>query len=126
MYCTTGTIYTNVYVVNKIYMNVSIGDRLLEERRRFNWSQGEMAKAGGVALVTYSNYEKGTRYPDAECLANLYLAGVDVLYVVTGARNSATLSNAETVLLEQFNRAEPRMQQAVVGMLQIYNTAPGC
>lgn len=81
-----------------------------------------MGKLGGVSLNTYHTYEKGTRHPDAECLANLYLAGVDVLYIVTGVRNNATLSNAETVLLEQFNRLDPKMQQATLALVQTYNS----
>lgn len=103
--------------------NANIGGRLLEERRRLNISQTEMSKLGGVALSTYHTYEKGTRFPDAECLAKLYLAGVDVLYIVTGARNNSTLSNAETVLLEQFNRLDPKMQQATLALVQTYNTS---
>lgn len=83
-----------------------------------------MSEVGGVAPVTYGNYERGTRSPDAECLAKLYAAGVDVLYVVTGVRNNSTLSNAETVLLEQFNRVDARMQQVTLTMLQTYNTTP--
>lgn len=100
-----------------------IGARLLEERRRLNISQTEMGKLGGVAMRTYHTYETGARMPDAECLANLYQAGVDVLYVVTGVRNNATLSNAETVLLEQFNRMDWKMQQATLALVQTYNTA---
>lgn len=105
-----------------MHQNVTIGDRLHEERRRMNLTQTEMGKLGGVAYGTYANYEKGTRHPDAECLANLYQAGVDVLYIVTGVRNNATLSNAETVLLEQFNRLDPKMQQAILALVQTYNS----
>lgn len=72
-------------------------------------------------MVTYGNYEKGTRFPDAECLANLYQAGVDVFYVITGSRNNTALTNVETVLLEQFNRLDPKMQRATLSMMQTYN-----
>lgn len=101
---------------------MTIGERLHEERRRLNLTQSEMGKIGSVAYGTYANYEKGIRYPDADCLANLYAAGVDVLYVVTGARNNATLSNAETMLLEGFNRMDERGKAVVQAVVQTYNT----
>lgn len=103
---------------------MSIGERLHEERRRLNLTQTEMGKLGSVAYGTYANYEKGIRYPDADCLANLYAAGVDVLYVVTGARNNSTLSNAETLLLEMFNRVDGRARHAFLTMLREYDSYP--
>lgn len=83
-----------------------------------------MGRLGGVALNTYYSYEKGTRTPDAACLAKLYLAGVDVLYIVTGTRNNSELDNAETAMLELFRKAEPKMKKALLTMLQTYNTEP--
>lgn len=98
-----------------------IGERLFEERRRLNLSQTEMGKLGGVSLNTYHMYEKGTRYPDAECLANLYSAGVDALFVVTGVRNSSVMSNEESVLLAEFNKLDPKGRTAWLSMMQVYN-----
>lgn len=102
---------------------LGIGDRLLEERRRLNLNQTDMGKLCGVTINTYANYEKGTRYPDAECLANLYAAGVDVLYIVTGTRNNSVLNNAETLLLEGFNRMDERGKAVVQAVVQTYNKA---
>lgn len=104
------------------YENVGIGGRLLEERRRLNLNQTDMGKLGGVALNTYYSYEKGTRMPDAGCLANLYAAGVDVLYIITGTRNNSALNNAETLLLEGFNRMDERGKAVVQAVVQTYNT----
>lgn len=101
---------------------VSIGDRLLEERRRLDLNQTEMGKLGGVAYGTYANYELNKRFPDAECLAKLYAAGVDVLYVISGVRNVATLSNRDSVLLEQFHQMDTRAQRATLALMQTYNT----
>lgn len=101
---------------------MSIGNRLLEERRRLNLNQTDMGKLGGVAYGTYANYESDKRYPDAECLAKLYAAGVDVLYVISGVRNTATLTNVDSVLLEQFHRLDERAQRATMAMMQTYNS----
>lgn len=101
---------------------VSIGDRLLEERKRLNMNQTDMGKLGAVAYGTYANYEAGKRVPDAEFLSNLYAAGVDVIYVLTGTRSNSTLSNAETMLLEGFNRMDERGKAVVQAVVQTYNT----
>lgn len=103
---------------------MSIGSRLLDERRSARLTQSEVSKICEVAFSTYHTYEKGTRTPDAECLAKLYLAGFDVLYIVTGTRNNSELDNAETAMLELFRKAEPKMKKALLTMLQTYNTEP--
>lgn len=102
--------------------NVQVGERLYEERKRLGLTQTGMGDAAGISMFTYRKYEAGERSPDAECLANLYLAGVDVLYIVTGTRNNSELDNAETAMLELFRKAEPKMKKALLTMLQTYNT----
>jgi len=101
---------------------MTIHDRLFEERRRLGLSQSEMATSAGVGFSTYQTYEKSDRFPNAETLEKLYLAGVDVLYVVTGVRNNTTLSNRELVLLEEFKRLDERMQKATISLVQTYNS----
>lgn len=101
---------------------LGIGDRLLEERRRLNLNQTDMGKLGGVTINTYANYESNKRFPDAECLAKLYAAGVDVLYVISGVRNVATLSNLDSLLLEHFHQMDTRAQRATLALMQTYNT----
>lgn len=70
----------------------TIGERLKEERKRFDFSQEALAQLGGVQRRAQINYESGERMPDAAYLAAVAQIGVDVLYVVTGLRaeNSAT------------------------------------
>lgn len=84
-------------------------------------TQTEMAKAGGVAMATYVNYERGGRFPDAACLQNFIASGVDVMYVLTGSRNGTALSNLETMLLEGFNRMDERGKAVVQAVVQTYN-----
>ena len=66
--------------------NMTIGERLKEERSRLGLSQTDLGAAGGVGKTTQINYEKGTGTPDAKYLAAVEALGVDVLYVVTGRR----------------------------------------
>lgn len=103
-------------------MSVSISDRLFEERKRLSLTQTEMAKAGGIAMATYVNYERGGRFPDAACLQNFITSGVDVMYVLTGSRNGSSLSGSETLMLELFNRLDDRARHAFLAMLREYDS----
>jgi len=64
----------------------AFSDRLKEERKRLDLSQGEMAAVGGVSMNSQSNYENGHRSPDAEYLSRAASVGVDVGYLLTGIR----------------------------------------
>ncbi|MDN0075614.1 helix-turn-helix transcriptional regulator [Crenobacter sp. SG2303] len=99
----------------------AIAHRLEQERIRLNISQMEMSRLGGVALSAYHSFEKGTRLPSGDFIEQAQGAGVDGLYIVTGQRDTATLSADETRLLELFHRAEERMQQTVLQLLQSYS-----
>ena len=63
---------------------VSIGERLREERQKLKMSQTAFAERGGVTKKTQMLYEGNERFPDAQYLASVAEAGVDVLYVLTG------------------------------------------
>ncbi len=99
-------------------MPSSIGSRLREERNRLNLIQTEASKAAGVSYVSYQSYEKGERFPNAESLHGLFLAGFDVLYIVTGTHNNSTLSNEQAALLERFGQIDERLRPAVLTSLQ--------
>ncbi|MEW6463774.1 MAG: helix-turn-helix transcriptional regulator [Pseudomonadota bacterium] len=62
----------------------TFGDRLRMERERLGLSQEALGEIGGVKKLAQINYEKGKRHPDAEYLAAVALAGVDVLFLITG------------------------------------------
>lgn len=64
----------------------AIGSRLREERVRLDMNQTVFGAEAGVTKASQMNYESGRRSPDAEYLAKVAAVGVDVLYVVTGAR----------------------------------------
>lgn len=69
------------------HIQMSIGNRLREERKRIGLDQGPFGQIGGVQTVAQSNYENGKRMPDAAYLEKVAAAGVDVLYVLTGTRS---------------------------------------
>lgn len=71
---------------------VSIGERLREERQKLKMSQTAFAERGGVTKKTQMLYEGHERFPDAQYLASVAAAGVDVLYVLTGERVAAPAS----------------------------------
>lgn len=82
---------------------MGIGERLKEERERLGMNQTDFAALAGASKNTQYNYEKGDRSPDANYLAAAAEQGVDVLYVITGARTpqpSASFSAEETEFVE--------------------------
>ena len=50
-----------------------MNEKLKELRKEKGVSQKEVAKAIGITLSAYSNYEQGTREPSYEILKNLCL-----------------------------------------------------
>lgn len=98
-----------------------IGKRLHEERRKLGLTQADCAKACDVASRTYHTYEAGTATPNAESLSNLYEAGFDVLYVVTGMRNVSQLSDEQQALLTGWGLLDERGRAVVTAVMQTYN-----
>lgn len=105
--------------------NVDIGRRLREERERLQLRQDELADRLCVSRTSQSNYERGERSPDAAYLAAALEAGVDVLYVVTGARAGGStvvetgdaagvaLTAQETALLDNYRHSDEAGKRAV-------------
>lgn len=73
---------------------INIGLRLRGERERLGLTQDALAAAVQVSKRALINYEKGERSPDAELLAAAALAGLDVLYVLTGQRSQPVPATA--------------------------------
>lgn len=95
-----------------------VAERLLVERQRLGLSQSDFAEAAGVAYGTYLNYEKGRRSPDAEFLIRLANRGVDALYVITGRRDTGSLSPAEEGLIGHYRLLPLHQQAAFVQFVQ--------
>lgn len=68
-------------------MEMNIGERLREERKRLAMDQATFGAIGGVKALAQHTYESGKRSPDARYLEAVAAAGADVLYIVTGIRS---------------------------------------
>ena len=96
---------------------MQIHARLVEERDRLGLTQVEMAKTGGVAFRTYCDYEAGKSEPRASFLAQAAAAGVDVLYVLTGAHSGAQMAPEEEMVLAGYRKLDARGRAGVLGLI---------
>jgi transcriptional regulator with XRE-family HTH domain len=97
-------------------LDVSVGDRLREERTLLGLNQDAFAQLGGITRNTQGSYEKGERNPDSVYLSAVAKAGVDVLYVLTGGRLLRAvegLDEGEERLIQQFRTLSEYDQKAV-------------
>ena len=97
-------------------INISIGDRLREEREALGKTQSDLAaiaaSAGvpGATRQSQAKYEKGLASPSAAYMSVMSAAGVDILYVLTGQRDGAAVQKVdpvEQVLLDSYRRCKP-------------------
>ncbi|WP_304350095.1 helix-turn-helix domain-containing protein [Comamonas testosteroni] len=97
-------------------INISIGDRLREERDALGKTQSDLAALAasmgvpGATRQSQAKYEKGLASPSAAYMAAMATAGIDVLYVLTGQRDGAatqTVDPAEQVLLNSYRLCKP-------------------
>lgn len=94
---------------------VETSSRLREERKRLKLNQTAFGELGGVGLQTQSRYEQGRFAPDSLYLAKLAEAGVDVLYILTGNRQSAEgLGPGASRLVGIYHRLPPAHQEPLL------------
>ncbi|WJV21670.1 helix-turn-helix transcriptional regulator [Pseudomonas chlororaphis] len=92
----------------------TVGDRLREERVRLNLKQEDLAQAGGVNRNTQGSYERGARNPDSAYLVAISGLGVDVMFVLTGARSVAgSLSAEEAQIIVHYRHIPEQDQRAL-------------
>ena len=117
---------------SKQVKEISVGERLREERVRLGLSQDALAQLGGITRNTQGSYEKGERNPDSVYLTAVVKAGVDALYVLTARHTQRAvegLSESEERLVQQFRMLSDYDQKAVhriVGLMaeKIERTEP--
>ncbi|ARQ75157.1 transcriptional regulator [Pseudomonas fragi] len=100
---------------------LSAGECLREERVRLGLKQEEMAQIGGVTRNTQGSYERDERRPDTGYLKALHAVGLDILYVVTGARTPEVvggLSEEEEVMVKRYRSMPPDDQKSVRRFVQ--------
>ena len=83
----------------------SIGARLRDERVRLGKNQTEFAALAGASKGAQVNWEKDVASPNAAALNAFAEAGADVLYVLTGRRQSELLKQSEQAFAEQMLRS---------------------
>lgn len=66
------------------------GKRLKEERNRLGLTQEALGEVGGVKRIAQYLYERDQRWPTRKYLLKIAGAGVDLPYVLTGARLQST------------------------------------
>lgn len=100
----------------------SIGSRLREERERLGLNQSDFAVAAGTTRKSQFNYETDARRPDADYLASIAVAGVDVLYILTGQRGqpvpaATALRPDQAALLDNYEHSDEVARQAAQRLL---------
>lgn len=98
----------------------ALGDRLREERDRLSLTQDELGQIGGVNRNSQGKYEKGERNPDSAYLEAVAVAGVDVLYVLTGKRQpieATALTPEEQEVVTYFRGLSEKSKDASLRML---------
>lgn len=73
---------------------MTVGQRLVEERKRLGMSQGAFYEACGASRAAQYNFESDINLPGGAYLIAAAALGVDVSYVLTGVRNPAIQSDA--------------------------------
>lgn len=104
-------------------MQMSIGERLKEERIRLGLSQAALGEIGGVRKQAQLNYEKGERNPDSAYLSAIAKFGADIQFIVTGVRSAEILSPDEKELINLFRQAPLAVKAASLAALNAGNAA---
>ncbi|MDR0703046.1 MAG: helix-turn-helix domain-containing protein [Azoarcus sp.] len=94
---------------------MTIGERLREERERLRLSQVSFAELAGTTKQTLFSWETGRTSPGADQLAIMASAGVDVLYVITGARHNNVATTPDELSYLRACRALPDAQAKQAG-----------
>lgn len=98
-----------------------VGERLKEARKALALQQETAAAKAGVTREQWGRYERGLAAPGGEVLAACAAMGIDVLYVLTGARTPGvpvlsgdhTLSREEAALLDNYRNSSPEGRRAI-------------
>ena len=93
----------------------SLGDRLLDERRRLKWTRGDMANYGDVSVASQRLYDANNLIPPLTYLLQLTRAGADFNYLLHGERKSSSS-------LGELNITEDSVESAFFLALNMLNT----
>lgn len=96
---------------------MEVCERLHEIVAQSGMTQRDFAALMNINISTQHNYEKGLRKPNIEYLTRLHEAGFDVVYLLTGDRSVARLSQAESDLLTVWRQVNPQRRTAAYNAL---------
>lgn len=91
--------------------------RFVEERRRLGLTQLDIREHCDVGRSTQVKYESGDSAPDVRYLVKISELGFDLLYLLTGERNSTVLPREQQNLLSAYAQADDATKDAVFGVL---------
>ena len=95
------------------------GDRLRQERSRLGLSQKDFAALFGKKNMAVMRYEKGERVMWQDDLEALYVAGVDVYYLITGEHiQPDLLSDDAKELLKLWDSVEPSQKDTLMTLVR--------
>jgi len=89
---------------------MSVGKRLKKERERLGLNQTQMGVIGNVKKQSQLKYENDVTSPTANYLIEVAKIGVNVHYVLFGAKADNALTEDEQQLLAAFRAAPPVMR----------------
>lgn len=96
-------------------MEIKIGNKLIQLRKRNKFTQNEIADKLGIARSTYSNYERNYNEPDLTVLAKLSsIYDVTIDYLLDMERNITVLKDDERILLSKFNQLNDNDKNDIV------------
>jgi transcriptional regulator with XRE-family HTH domain len=93
---------------------MTIGDRLMQERKRLGLSQAVFAKQVGVSLSSQKRYELGEREPDIGYLERAMRLGVDISFILSNVRRE--FDHLKFLGIDQFHGA--RIFDAIAKLLK--------
>ena len=89
-------------------MTIEIADRLIKLRKKYGYSQEELADKLGLSRQAVSKWERAEASPDTDnliCLAKLYGVSLDELL--------STDETVETIVEEQVKKDEPKKEEGI-------------
>lgn len=105
---------------------MGIGARLMEERERLGLSQADFAALAGLTERAQRMYEKDERQPDTKYLLAVATGGVDLVYLLTGARTATVgaLSAEEAAMLHNYRASTDGGRAAARAVLDAVGQQP--
>jgi len=83
---------------------MSIGQRLVEERRRLGMTQVDLIALTNTSRTSQFNYESDRSIPDGNYLVAIAKVGADILYILTGCRMVGSVLPEEVEVLKKDER----------------------